>query len=144
MFIDKNRKRTSMPVEVDKNGKSVSLPIDQLPAQSFNVGQTGFPESGLTVLVRANNVQELERLLQNSAILAQRNENAGKSIREILDGIWPKNMQTPSEIAYVSERAAQLQLDFEKNRTSTLDVKSEKVDSSSPSSDGSVDVAESK
>lgn len=119
MFRD-NKNRFPKPFSVlnGKASKELFCPVDQLPAQDFARGIGGFPASDISLAVRQQNEQALSNLLSAAQQLQLRGaDNKDKSIKEIINDIWPKSAQCPAEIERMSEMLAQ----YEANATSTVD-----------------------
>lgn len=118
----KKNKISKVPVYQlrDENGELVKRAIDQFYAQEFCIGPNGFPESDITLLMRATTQKEYEMIAARLQEIKKTNpDNSKKSDKQIISEIWPRGFQTPSEIDSFMEYF---------NQTHTVEPQFEKPD----------------
>lgn len=91
--VDNNRKR------IETIDKEKRMPVDQYCSQDFAKSSHGWPMSDLALLAKAQTQQEFDLAvsrLRELNIPSQNNE--GKTVRQILDDVVPRWVQTPAEL----------------------------------------------
>lgn len=92
-YVDNNRVRVEL---IDKEKR---MPVDQYCAQEFVKSSHGWPMSDLALLAKAQTQQEFDLAV---ARLRELNltgpSNEGKTVRQILDDVLPRWVQTPAEL----------------------------------------------
>lgn len=94
-----NRRNILSSIEVKQR-----LVIDGIADQSFAKNTHGWIENDLALLQKANTQQELDYALsklQQVGVVSSRNED--KSVREVLDAVLPRYVQTPGELSAYAE-----------------------------------------
>lgn len=98
-------------LEVVKYGEKDSVPIDQQPAQSFNIDpMTGRPMSDITAILRAKG-SEQNNLLSNLEEFKADYLPEGISDADALKYYKPRLCQLPSELAEYSEKVTSERLE---------------------------------
>lgn len=106
-------------------GEKGSVPIDQSPAQDFNIDPaTGRPVSDISKLVRAQNKMELNKALNDiEEFKAATGLPDEITDEQALDYVNPRLCQLPSERFALVEEMTQAKLDkAEKERAAKLDA----------------------
>lgn len=84
--------------------------VDQTPAQSYNIGPSGFPQSDITLLMSEDNERERENLIARlkdfSSVLPS---SHNLSDDELISRAMPRYFQTPSELTSFSEYLADIE-----------------------------------
>lgn len=94
-----NRRNILNSIEVKQR-----LVIDGIADQSFAKNSHGWIESDLALLAKANTQQELDYALSKlREVGIVSSSNDGKSIREVLDSVMPRYVQTPGELSAYAE-----------------------------------------
>lgn len=108
----------------DVNGKVIPLGIDQIYSKEFQRGINGFPMSDITAAIQSQSLQEYEAILRTAQDMKATQPNySDLSVEQIANLVYPKNLQTPSEVARASQLAASISNSFSLNDDS-LDLNS--------------------
>lgn len=78
--------------------------VDGYGGQDFARNSHGWPMNDLALLQKANTQQELDLALSRlREVGVLKNNNEGKSVRQVLDDVLPRYVQTPAEISRYAE-----------------------------------------
>lgn len=120
--IDKNFRFHPSMISPVKYGEKDSVPIDQQPAQRFNIDpMTGRPMSDITAILRAKG-KEQDHLLENLTEFKATYLPDGISDEEALKYYKPRLCQMPSELAEYTEQVTRERLERDKKLKDAVEL----------------------
>lgn len=106
--------------------------VDQTPSQEYNIGQHGFPQSDITILMNSDDERVRENLAARLKDFSQDLPSSTQlSDDELIKRAMPRYYQTPSELVRFSEYLADIE---SQNKSVSADFDKEKdISDSEPS-----------
>lgn len=87
-------------IKMDKNGNVADpVVIDQYSGQEFNKNEYGWPRSDVSAIMEADSLQIQDRLLSRLQLLKDDPSNAGKTDKELVRDLIPRNVQSFGELS---------------------------------------------